>query len=152
MRRCTFVAPAEPDNRDANVTLVGEPAAILVHEVNQPLTAIMINAEIAALRKWARSIGFPISCACRGGECNRYDPDRDTKAAELAYRASIEYARDLGALAWELKAAIPLARSLVEQDRSADALATLKPIYRACPEKTGTRDLAEAEQLLASLR
>ncbi len=65
MRRCTFVAPAEPDNRDANVTLVGEPAAILVHEVNQPLTAIMINAEIAALSKWARSIGFPLPADTR---------------------------------------------------------------------------------------
>jgi tetratricopeptide (TPR) repeat protein len=85
------------------------------------------------------------------GEVSLNGPRPDAEAAEKAFRASIDFAREQGALGWELKAALPLARFLLEQGRPADALATLQPIYSAFPEKTGTHDLVEAEQILASL-
>ncbi|MER9432015.1 winged helix-turn-helix domain-containing protein [Mesorhizobium sp. M0408] len=86
------------------------------------------------------------------GEINLKAPSPDVEAAEQAFLVSIKLAGEQGAIGWELKAAIPLARLLIGRERAADAIALLTPIYEAHSERTGTTDLADAKSLLESLR
>jgi predicted ATPase/DNA-binding winged helix-turn-helix (wHTH) protein len=55
------------------------------------------------------------------GEINLKAPSPDIEAAEQAFRVSIKLAGEQGAIGWELKAAIPLARLLIGRERAADA-------------------------------
>jgi predicted ATPase/DNA-binding winged helix-turn-helix (wHTH) protein len=71
--------------------------------------------------------------------------------AEDYFRQALDWARRQGALSWELRAAASHARLLRDQDRSAEALALLQPIYEGFTEGFGTADLTKAKQLLAEL-
>jgi predicted ATPase len=51
-------------------------------------------------------------------------------------------------LSWELRAATSLARALQSQNRPADALAVLRPVYERFTEGFDTSDLILAKQLL----
>jgi predicted ATPase len=78
-----------------------------------------------------------------------------TGAAEMAedhFRQAIDWARQQGALFWELRAATSLARLLRDQGRSADGLALLQPVYDRFTEGFGTADLKAANALLDALR
>jgi predicted ATPase len=57
-----------------------------------------------------------------------------------------------GALSWELRAAMSLARLLRDQGRSADALALLQPVYDRFTEGFDTADLQAAKALIDALR
>jgi predicted ATPase len=57
-------------------------------------------------------------------------------------------AREQGALSWELRVALSLARLLRDQGRSADAVAILRPVYDRFTEGFGTADLQRAKKLL----
>ena len=61
-------------------------------------------------------------------------PNPDRKAAELALRRSMDSARSQRASGWELKAAVPLARSMKNRGRGADAHALLQRVFEARPE------------------
>jgi predicted ATPase len=61
--------------------------------------------------------------------------------AEDYFRRALDWARDQGALAWELRVATSLARLLRDQGRSADALALLQPVYDRFTEGFDTADL-----------
>ena len=67
-------------------------------------------------------------------------------AAADCYRQSLASARAQGALSWELRTAISLARLF--PDRDGPALAELQAVYRRFTEGFATRDLQEARQLL----
>jgi predicted ATPase len=71
--------------------------------------------------------------------------------AEDLFRQALDWARRQGALSWELRAATSLARLLVDQDRSADALTLLQPIYDRFTEGFDTADLKAAKALLDAL-
>ena len=60
-------------------------------------------------------------------------------------------AREQGALFWELRIAISLARLLRGQGRSADAVGILQPVYDRFTEGFDTADLREARSLLEEL-
>jgi tetratricopeptide (TPR) repeat protein len=75
-----------------------------------------------------------------------------TAAAEDHFRRALDLARRQGALAWELRAATSLARLQRDQDRSADALALLQPVYDRFTEGFDTADLMAATTLLDTLR
>ena len=79
-------------------------------------------------------------------------PAPDIDAAEQGLRKSILLAREQGAKAWELKAAIPLARLLIEQGRASEAHALIAPIYDSQPEKDSSIYLSEAASILAIAR
>ncbi|MBT1514070.1 winged helix-turn-helix domain-containing protein [Bradyrhizobium sp. SRL28] len=68
--------------------------------------------------------------------------------AEALLRQALDGAREQGALSWELRAATSLARLLRTQDRPADAIACLRPIYDRFTEGFGTADLVAAKQIL----
>jgi predicted ATPase len=54
-------------------------------------------------------------------------------------------------LSWELRAAASLARLLRDQDRSAEALTILQPVYERFTEGFDTADLKSAKALLDAL-
>jgi predicted ATPase len=66
-------------------------------------------------------------------------------------RSSPDWARQQGALAWELRAATSLARLLHGQGRSIDAKGILQPVYDRFTEGFDTADLKSARVLLDTL-
>jgi predicted ATPase len=73
-------------------------------------------------------------------------------AAEDHFRQALGWARQQGALSWELRAATSLARLLRDQDRPADGMALLQPIYDRFTEGFDTSDLKAAKALLDALQ
>ncbi len=67
--------------------------------------------------------------------------------AETSLLASLACSRSQGARAWELRAALDLARLWVDLQRPAEALQLLKPLREAFSEGFDTADLRAAEQL-----
>ena len=72
-------------------------------------------------------------------------------AAEDYYRQALGWARRQGALSWELRAATSLVRLLRDQNRSAEAIALLAPIYNRFTEGFETADLKAAKALIDGL-
>jgi len=60
-------------------------------------------------------------------------------------------AHEQGALFWELRVALSLARLLRGHGRSADAMGILRPVYDRFTEGFNTADLREAKNLLEEL-
>ena len=69
-------------------------------------------------------------------------------SAEDHYQQALGWARRQGALSWELRAATSLARLLRDQNRSAEAIALLAPIYNRFTEGFETADLKAAKALI----
>ena len=72
--------------------------------------------------------------------------------AEQCFDQALDVARRQGALWWELRAAMSLARLWRGQGRGSHARKLLAAVYRRFPERFGTVDLITAKALLASLR
>jgi tetratricopeptide (TPR) repeat protein len=72
-------------------------------------------------------------------------------AAEHHFRQALDWARQQGALSWELRAATSLARLLRDRDRIDEARDLLAPIYERFTEGFGTADLQAARRLLDEL-
>lgn len=77
-------------------------------------------------------------------------PEAAANAAQLFMR-SLDWARQQGALSWELRAATSFARLLRDQRRSADAAAMLQQVYDRFTEGFDTADLKAAKALLQHL-
>ncbi len=75
----------------------------------------------------------------------------DPGSAEASFRKALDTARDQGARAFELRAAISLYRFLLEQGRGDEARPPLAAVYQAYTEGFATPDLTEARQLLEQL-
>jgi class 3 adenylate cyclase/tetratricopeptide (TPR) repeat protein len=76
----------------------------------------------------------------------------DLAAAERAYSASLDWARQQQAKSWELRTATSYARLMCDQGRTREARALLAPIYGWFTEGFDTADLKEAKGLLNGLR
>jgi predicted ATPase len=72
-------------------------------------------------------------------------------AAEDHFRQALDWARQQGALSWELRAATSLARLLRDRDRIGEARDLLAPIYERFTQGFGTADLLTAKRLLNEL-
>jgi predicted ATPase len=87
------------------------------------------------------------------GELVRLHSTRGVAAtAEDNFRQALEWARRQGALSWELRAAMSLARLLRDQGRPADAMALLQPVYDRFTEGFDTVDLQAAKALIDALQ
>ena len=73
------------------------------------------------------------------------------KVAEALFLEGLGWARDQGALAWELRTATSLAQLWRDGGRSEDAHELLAPIYDRFTEGFGTADLIAAKTLLDAL-
>jgi predicted ATPase len=71
--------------------------------------------------------------------------------AEECYDQAAEFAREQGALLWELRVALSLARLRVIQRRQAGARQILAPVYERFTEGFGTADLLAARAMLDAL-
>jgi predicted ATPase/DNA-binding winged helix-turn-helix (wHTH) protein len=71
--------------------------------------------------------------------------------AEAHFRQALDWARRQGALSWELRAAISVARLWRDQGRLADATALLQTVYDRFTEGFATADLKAAKVLLDNL-
>jgi predicted ATPase len=72
-------------------------------------------------------------------------------AAEQHFEKALEVARSQGALFWELRTAISLARLRANQDRSGDAHHVLASSYGKFSEGFETSDLRSAKEMMAKL-
>jgi hypothetical protein len=75
-----------------------------------------------------------------------------TELAEADFRRAIALAQEMSAKAWELRAAISLARMLRARGERADARELLGRVYGWFTEGFDTRDLKDAKALLDELR
>jgi predicted ATPase/DNA-binding winged helix-turn-helix (wHTH) protein len=76
--------------------------------------------------------------------------DGRSAAAEQLLLRSLDEANRQGALAWELRAAISLARLWIGEGRRSAALALLRPVYGRFTEGFATTDLRAARAILES--
>jgi predicted ATPase/DNA-binding winged helix-turn-helix (wHTH) protein len=72
-------------------------------------------------------------------------------AAEDQFRRALELSRQQGALSWELRAAVSLARWLRDRGRPAEAVEALRPVYDRFTEGFDTADLVAAKGRLLEL-
>jgi predicted ATPase len=82
------------------------------------------------------------------GELLAMLPRPEAEEAEGHFRKALAIARMQKARSYELRAAISFARSLLEQDKVAQARDLLAPVYGAFSEGFETRDLKTAKALL----
>jgi predicted ATPase len=75
----------------------------------------------------------------------------DVQAAAACFQQALAIARRQQAKAWELRAALSLARLWQHQGKHAEACALLAPIYGSFTEGFDTADLQEARALLEEL-
>jgi predicted ATPase/DNA-binding winged helix-turn-helix (wHTH) protein len=85
------------------------------------------------------------------GELLRQAGDKSVAAAENCFKQAIEITREQGALFWELRAALGLARLKASQNRRDDARGILGPVYNRFTEGFEIADLKAAKALLDSL-
>ena len=76
---------------------------------------------------------------------------RSIAAAEKCFAEALQVARRQGALFWELRTAISLARLRASQDRPADAHKTLAAVYGKFTEGFDISDLTSARAMMAQL-
>jgi tetratricopeptide (TPR) repeat protein len=74
-----------------------------------------------------------------------------TDGAEADFREAIKLAQNIGAKAWELRAAMSLARMLKKRGHLAEAHDLLVPLYSSFTEGFDTPDLKDAKVLLDDL-
>jgi predicted ATPase len=86
------------------------------------------------------------------GELLRFDGSPGTMhAAEDCFRHAVQLAKTQDAMFWELRAAMSLAALHRAWDRTAEAVACLRPVYDRFTEGFGTADLLAAKRLLDEL-
>jgi predicted ATPase len=73
-------------------------------------------------------------------------------AAEKCFHQALDVARRQGALSWELRAAMSLARCWRQQQRPSEARTALAAVYQRFTEGFETADLIAAKALLPSVR
>ena len=131
--------------------LLGEFAACLgeANEVAQGLAA----ADQALERCKARQEQWYVPELLRiKGELMLRDTDHQSAlAAQRYFCEALELAKQQGALFWELRNAVSLARLRIRQQRKVDAKQVLAPVYGAFTEGREIADMREARTLLDRL-
>jgi class 3 adenylate cyclase/predicted ATPase len=86
------------------------------------------------------------------GEIALRSPQHDVAKAQTCFEHSLAVARAQHARSWELRAAMSLARLLIDQGRRQTARDLLAPVYDWFTEGFDTSDLRKAKALLSELR
>jgi predicted ATPase/DNA-binding winged helix-turn-helix (wHTH) protein len=106
----------------------------------------------ALARSQAREEGWYLAELQRiKGELLRKSDSAATAAAETCFTQALEIARQQGALFWELRSALSLARLKQDQSRRADARKILQPVVAKFTEGFASADLRDAGTLLDKL-
>ena len=107
----------------------------------EPITAIETSKE-----KWCEAEVNRVA-----GEIALKSPEPDAAKAQEYFERALAVARQQQAKSWELGAAMSLARLWRDQGKSQQARELLAPVYGWFTEGFDTRDLKEANALLAEL-
>jgi tetratricopeptide (TPR) repeat protein len=131
--------------------IMSDLADALAHngEFGQALAAI--DAAFSRCHRTGEGWCVPELLRLRGELLIRQRPDQGLDAAEKYFSEAIEMAARQGALSWELRAAMSLARLRMKQDRPLEGNGVLAPIYARFREGSETPDLLAARALLTSL-
>jgi predicted ATPase/DNA-binding winged helix-turn-helix (wHTH) protein len=78
--------------------------------------------------------------------------DQSVRAAEECFERALDVAQEQGALFWELRVALSIARLSLRQDRPHKAQRVLAPIYERFTEGFNTADLRSASDILERCR
>jgi predicted ATPase len=111
--------------------------------------AVCKAIEAAGGREDGQQWYVPELLRIKGEVLLRQAGDGSTAAAENCFYQAGKMAREQGALFWELRVALSLAR--LSGSRSADAMGILQPVYERFTEGFATSDLREAKKLLEKL-
>src|SRR5262249_6391661 len=86
------------------------------------------------------------------GELMLRDTDRQSApSAQRCFGEALELARQQGALFWELRSAVSLARLKIGQKRKAEARKILAPVYASFTQGPEIADVRDARALLEGL-
>jgi len=108
---------------------------------------------MAADREGADGHGWyaPELLRIKGEVLLQHAADQSTLAAEDCFNQAAQMAREQGALFWELRVALSIARLRVRQGRRHEARAALASVYDRFTEGFATTDLQAARTLLEGL-
>ena len=134
-----------------HTSFLGEQAHALgrVGQVHQALEAI--DRSIAICERLNERWFFPELLRFKGEIVLAAGDLRATPAAEQSFRAALDWAKRQGALSWELRAAMSLARLKQAQGRTGEGRDCLAPVYGRFSEGFTTADLRTAATLLDEL-
>jgi predicted ATPase len=106
---------------------------------------------MAADREGGHGWYAPDLLCIKGEVLLRQAGDRSTLAAEDCFTLAAQMAREQGALFWELRVALSLARLRVSQGRHREARAQLALVYDRFTEGFATMDMQSARTMLDGL-
>jgi predicted ATPase len=110
--------------------------------------AVCKAIEAAGGREDGQQWYVPELLRIKGEVLLRQAGDGSASAAEDCFNQAREMAREQGALFWELRVALSLARLLRGQGHSSEAMGILQPVYDSFTEGFATADLQRAKTLL----
>jgi len=113
--------------------------------------AVCKAIEAAGGREDGQQWYVPELLRIKGDVLLRQTSNQAVQAAADCFVQAADMAREQGALFWELRVALSLARLLHGQGRSADAAGILQPVYDRFTEGFATADLQAAKGLLRQL-
>ncbi len=114
---------------------------------------VAVDDAVAADREGADGYVWyvPELLRIKGGVLLQQAADQSTLAAEDCFSQAAQMAREQGALFWELRVALSVARLRVSQGRHHEARAPLASVYDRFTEGFATADLQAARTLLEGL-
>jgi len=114
---------------------------------------VAVDDAMAADRDGADGHGWyaPELLRIRGEVLLKQATDRSALAAEDCFNQAAQMAREQGALFWELRVALSVARLRMSQDRRHEARARLASVYDRFSEGFATADMQAARTLLEEL-
>jgi len=115
---------------------------------------VALDGALAAERDGAGGHGWyaPELLRIKGEVLLQQAADQSAVAAEDCFNQAAQIAREQGALFWELRVALSVARLRVSQGRHHEARASLASVYDRFTEGFATADLQAARTLLEELR
>jgi tetratricopeptide (TPR) repeat protein len=122
-----------------------------VGRLDEAHDAVCKAIEAAGGREDGEQWYVPELLRIKGEVLLRQTSKQAVQAATDRFARAAEMARQQGALFWELRVALSLARLLLGQGRSADAMGILRPVYDRFTEGFDTVDLSAAKALLDAL-
>jgi len=122
-----------------------------LRQLDEAHDAVCKAIEAAAGQEEGQQWYVPELLRIKGEVLLRQTSNQAVQAAADCFAQAAEMAHEQGALFWELRVALSLARLLRGHGRSADAMGILRPVYDRFTEGFNTADLREAKNLLEEL-
>lgn len=110
----------------------------------------VVEEALARTERWGERWSVAELLRLKGELLLRESSDTSSLSAERCFLEALDVARQQGALFWELRSALSLARLRATQARQEEAQQILRPIYDRFTEGFATADLRSARDMLDS--